>query len=87
MSLLNFEARNGLSGRDLGPIEVAAETNISLRYVQKLITKRGCAYFTQKFRRRVGSYSEPDADLGTTIVRAGAGESALLARDAWSRLG
>jgi AraC-like DNA-binding protein len=35
--------RDGFSNPDFGPCEVAAETGISLRYVQKLFTERGSA--------------------------------------------
>jgi AraC family transcriptional activator of tynA and feaB len=35
--------RDGLPNPDFGPCEVAAETGISLRYVQKLFTERGFA--------------------------------------------
>jgi AraC family transcriptional regulator, positive regulator of tynA and feaB len=35
--------RDGFSNPDFGPCEVAAETGISLRYVQKLFTERGFA--------------------------------------------
>jgi hypothetical protein len=71
----------------LGTWRLAAKTNISLRYFQKLFAERNRAHFTQKFRRRFRPYhGEPGADVGNTTVRAGAGESALLARNAWSRL-
>ena len=86
MSLLIFGTGDGLSDQDPGPLEMPSKTNISRRYVQRLFAECGDAHFKQKFRRRFGSYSETGAGLGSTPVRAGAGESALLARDAWSRL-
>lgn len=44
--------RDGFSNPDFGPCEVAAETGISLRYVQKLFTERGfaCSEYIYSFR-------------------------------------
>jgi hypothetical protein len=87
MFLLNFEAWHGFHGRNFGRIEVAAESNISPQYVQKFFAECGCAHFTRKFSHRFGSCDWFSAGIGNETVRAGAGESALLARDAWCRLG
>jgi AraC-like DNA-binding protein len=39
--------KDGFSDADFGPVEVAAEAGISLRYLQKLFTERGstCSEF------------------------------------------
>jgi hypothetical protein len=87
VSLLIFGTGDRLFDQYPGPLEMLPITNISRQYVQRLFAECGDAHFTQKFRRWFGSYSETGAGLGSTPVRAGAGESALLARDAWSRLG
>jgi AraC family transcriptional activator of tynA and feaB len=44
--------KDGLSDPDFGPAEVAAETGVSLRYVQKLLTERGttCSEFIYSSR-------------------------------------
>jgi hypothetical protein len=84
MSLLNSEAWDGLARRNPGPIEAAAETHISPRNIRKLFTKRGYAQFTRKFGRRFGS-APATPGIGNEAVRAGARESASLARDARAR--
>src|SRR5262245_3734835 len=44
--------KDGFSDPDFGPVEVAAETGVSLRYVQKLLTERGttCSEFIYSSR-------------------------------------
>src|SRR5258708_21866340 len=44
--------KGGLSEPDFGPVEVAAEAGISLRYLQKLFTQRGstCSEFIYSLR-------------------------------------
>jgi AraC family transcriptional regulator, positive regulator of tynA and feaB len=43
---------DGFSDPDFGPVEVAAEAGVSLRYVQKLLTERGttCSEFIYSSR-------------------------------------
>src|SRR5258708_13077005 len=43
---------DGFSDPDFGPVEVAAEAGVSLRYVQKLLTERGttCSEFNYSHR-------------------------------------
>jgi AraC-like DNA-binding protein len=117
--------KDGLPDPDFGPAEVASETGISLRYVQKLFTERGTtcnefiyshrldhaahllqrrtftdsgqplseiayacgfrdyAHFARRFQKRFGHSPGAYAgqDNGDSAVRAGAGNSAPLARD------
>jgi AraC-like DNA-binding protein len=44
--------KDGFSDPDFGPVEVAAEAGVSLRYVQKLLTERGttCSEFIYSSR-------------------------------------
>ena len=44
--------KDGFSDPDFGPVEVAAEAGISLRYLQKLFTERGstCSEFIYSLR-------------------------------------
>ena len=44
--------KDGLQDPDFGPVEVAAEAGVSLRYVQKLLTERGttCSEFIYSSR-------------------------------------
>jgi hypothetical protein len=86
ISLLNSEAWDGLAGRNPAPIEAPAETHLSARNIRRLFTKRGYAHFTRKSGRRFGSHPATPG-IGNEAVRAGARESASLARDARARAG
>jgi AraC-like DNA-binding protein len=62
--------RDGFSNPDFGPCEVAAETGISLRYVQKLFTERGSACSEHWIRLRICCAAARCSELASFSARS-----------------